>query len=454
VSSNDLHVTGGVGGTDAYYEDIATLAHGSDNLALSLARISAECHAMLADPDLLASAVLDPAGAATFETTLLGALDGPNGLTALAAGFRQRAIRLRAVAASYQAVDAAQAHAIDTVRWAAGYAFAETMPGSLLLLAGGGTLLAGYTALGGKVDYQRLLTDHPGIVDNVVGAGPGLLSGLPGPFVSDVMGASHLVGMFYPDGRPSVTSLGVDTVANSMKIPPTGFGDLMAGLNYRNGQATEGNDQIDVRVLTHPDGTRSYIVDIPGTKVWDTPGTFNPNLNDLGTNVHVLGGDMTAREQAIAEALHRAGASPTDPVMLIGHSQGGMVAAQAAHDSASGAFGYHVTHVMTAGSPIAHADVPSNVQVLALENSHDIIPHLDAAGNVDRPNVTTVTFDNQLGTIGANHATGTSYLPAAQSLDASTDPSVTAYRNSAGAFLTGGAGTSVQAQVYQLTRLP
>jgi len=238
-----------------------------------------------------------------------------------------------------------------------------------------------------------------------------------------------------------------------MATPPDGFGDLMTGLDHRNAQAHAGQpDQIDVRVITHPDGSKAYIVDVPGTKVWDGPGSANPSLNDLGTNVHVLGGDVTAREEAIAEALRRAGASPTDPVMLVGHSQGGMVAAQAAHDSGTGGFNFNVTHVLTAGSPIGRVDIPANVQVLSLENSHDIVPHLDAAPHPDRPNPPTVTFDNQLGTIGDDHSTDRSYLPAAQALDTSTDPSVTAYRNGAGAFL--GTGNNVQSHVYDLTRTP
>ena len=337
----------------------------------------------------------------------------------------------------------------------AGYGFAELMPGSLLVLAGAGGILAGYTALGGELNYGRLLTDHPGIVDNIVGAGPGLLTGLTGLPIGDVPAASHLVGMFYPDGRPMVTSIGVDE-HGPMKTAPTGFGDLVNGLDYRNSKAHAGEpDEIDVRAIKHPDGTTSYIVDIPGTKVWDAPGSVNPALNDLGTNVHVLGADITTREHAIADALHRAGANATDPVMLVGHSQGGMVAAQAAHDTTSGAFGFNVTHVMTAGSPIAYSDVPGNIQVLAMENSHDIVPHLDAADNPDRPNVTTVTFDTQFGNVGDNHSTQKAYLPAAQTLDTSTDPSVAAYRNSAGAFLTTDAtGTTTQAHVYQLTRLP
>jgi hypothetical protein len=56
-----------------------------------------------------------------------------------------------------------------------------------------------------------------------------------------------------------------------MAKTPTGFGDLMSGLHYRNGQAHGGDDEIDVRVITNPDGSKAYVVDIPGTKVWDAP---------------------------------------------------------------------------------------------------------------------------------------------------------------------------------------
>jgi hypothetical protein len=123
-----------------------------------------------------------------------------------------------------------------------------------------------------KIDYQRLLTDHPGIVDNLVGVSPGLISGLGSPlvFVGDVPGAAHLIALSYPDGRPMVADAGVDTSSASMRNPPRGFGDLMDGLDYRNGKSHPGGpDQIDVRVITHADGSKAYIVDIPGTKVWD-----------------------------------------------------------------------------------------------------------------------------------------------------------------------------------------
>lgn len=446
-------VTGGAGGVDAHYEDMDQLARRSEELAGFLASTSAHCHGALVDADVVASAVLDPVGVAKFEQALLGALDGPDGLSALSAGHAARSVALREVVVAYKVTDEAQAKLIDGLRWTVGFMAADNPATTAALLASLGIPIALYTLAGGEIDWERLITDHPGIVDNLVGAGPGLLSGLGIP-VFGVPSAANLIADFYPDGNPQVNELGADPDAR-MTAPPTGFGDLIAGLDYRNGESHANQpDQIDVRIVTQPDGSKAYIVDIPGTKVWDMPGQFSPYLNDLGTNVHVLGGDVTARERAIALALQQAGASPTDPVMLVGHSQGGMVAAQAAHDSTNGTFNYNITHVVTAGSPIGRTEIPPNVQVLSLENSHDVVPHLDATDNPDRPNRTTVTFNDQNGSIGDNHGTKQAYLPAARALDNSTDPSVQAFRDSAGAFLNGSQGGKVDVKVYELNRVP
>jgi hypothetical protein len=53
-----------------------------------------------------------------------------------------------------------------------------------------------------------------GLVDDLVGGGPGLLSSLailtgqPGLFARSVLAAAHLIGSLYPDGTPMVTNLG------------------------------------------------------------------------------------------------------------------------------------------------------------------------------------------------------------------------------------------------------
>ncbi|MGH3680853.1 MAG: alpha/beta hydrolase [Natronosporangium sp.] len=163
-----------------------------------------------------------------------------------------------------------------------------------------------------------------------------------------------------------------------------------------------------------------------------------------------MGGETTAYQQGVVEALRRAGAGPGDPVMLVGHSQGGVVAAQAAADLAGGGE-LNVTHVVTAGAPVGWVEIPDGVQLLALENAHDVAPHLDAAPNQDRPNQVTVTFETQHGTIAANHSMDTAYLPAGAVLDDSTDPSVVAFRDGAGAFFPT-EGTTATATVFQIER--
>ncbi|HEX8627102.1 MAG TPA: hypothetical protein VF755_02895, partial [Catenuloplanes sp.] len=146
------------------------------------------------------------------------------------------------------------------------------------------------------------------------------------------------------------------------------------------------------------------------------------------------------------------GANPDDPVMLVGHSQGGIVAADAAnHFTASKE--YNVTHVVTAGSPVGRIPVPDGVQVLSLENQHDLVPHLDATANPDQPNRTTVTFDSQHGTVGDNHGIGSAYQPAATALDSSTHPSVVNFKNTAQPFLAApGGGTQVTTHQFEVSR--
>lgn len=450
MTGPELDISGGAGGTYARLEDIELLADHSEQLGQDLGGVALESHGLLAHPDVLASAVLNPDGVVQFEMALLGALDGSEGLSALAAELGTHAVTLRVTATSYRAVDQAQAELLDAARWGTGHVLANP--------AIGGPVLAGAAGLGwlGQelgVDWQEVLTEHPGIVDTLVGMGPGLITGLPGPLLAtDVESAARLLGMLYPDGTATVEDLGVDAADPLGHRPPAGFEDLLTGLEHRNQQAT-GDDQgqVDVRVLSHPDGTRSYIVDVPGTKDWHpAPLREYGKLNDLGTNLHAMGGDETAYQQGVVAALRRAGAGPDDPVMLVGHSQGGIVATRTAADlSASGEL--NVTHVVTAGSPVGHIDVPGEVQVLSLENGHDIVPHLDATDNPDRPNHVTVSFDTQHGAIGGNHGIGSAYLPAAAALDGSPDPSVAAYRDSAGAFFAGN-GTTVASHVYEIER--
>lgn len=466
-----LSVRGGVGGITAQLEDMQATAKLIDDISLELLGVAASCHRFLASPDVVASAVLDPVGAARFEAELLAALDGPHGLTATAGAVGLRAVTLRAAVVAYRTADEMAADLAQARRFLQGAGAVVALPG--LLTAGAG-FLAGEKAAGRDPgeDLQQLITDHPGIVDEVVGTAPGFVSTLASSvfgspadgafrfvtgktlFPTTVAQGAGLLGLLYPDGRPIVKDLGLDQSRLVMTRPPRGFGDLMAALNYRNNPGRgDPQGQIDVRVVERmfPDGLvrRCYIVDIPGTKDWQlNPTGERIHLNDLGTNLRALSGDITSYERGVEEALRRAGAKPGDPVMLVGHSQGGMVAMRAANSFVTSGW-FNVTHVVTAGSPIASMPVPRSVRVLSLENKHDVIPHLDGRDNLDTRNRITVTFDRQLGTVGDNHGIGSSYLGAAKELDRSADPSIHAYRKSADSFFR---GERVTSHAYQVTR--
>jgi predicted esterase len=430
-----LTVSGGAGGTEARFEDLAAMGDFTDDVAGETLGISMSCQKYLVDPNVIASALLDPVGAARFETAMAGALDGPAGLTATSAAIGLRGLTLRATSAAYQEVDSLNAKAIDAIRWMEGAGLA-TDPAAALTLGGG---VAADVYLNYDGDWQRYLVEHPGMVDQLIGMSPGALSALGLP--TDLASLMKLAAAAYPDGTPKLTDGGIDPAAS---VPPHGLGDVVDGLDHRN--QTDSN--IDIRKVVGPDGKVAYIVDIPGTKVWNLPGGDQGSANDLGTNLDAMAGNETVLEKGVEDAMRRAGIGPNDPVMLVGHSQGGMVAARSANDFVvKGEF--NVTHVITAGSPVGRMPIPDGVQMLSLENNGDIVPHLDAAENPDAANRTTVKFDNQSGTVGGNHAITHNYADAAHQLDASTDPSVQRFRDSASVF-TG--GTSVQTHQYKVER--
>lgn len=219
----------------------------------------------------------------------------------------------------------------------------------------------------------------------------------------------------------------------------------MAGLTLRN-QGRSG--EIDVRIITGPDGTRRVIVDIPGSKTFDP--TQVGDITGPATNVRSLVGVTTAYERGVLQAMKRAGVQPGDEVMLVGHSEGGMVAVQTALACAqSGRF--RVTHVVTAGSPVGLivSTLPGSVRVFALENHNDLVPHLDGRTNPDQVNVTTATVNRGSGAIIDDHDLASSYLPGASDVDASDDPSIRSFLSGARGFFE---ATSVQTHTYVISR--
>jgi pimeloyl-ACP methyl ester carboxylesterase len=151
-------------------------------------------------------------------------------------------------------------------------------------------------------------------------------------------------------------------------------------------------------------------------------------VNDVDADPRALAGRPTTYEYGVLQAMRAAGVTAGDDVTLVGHSQGGVVAVNTAKAAAqSGEF--TITHVITAGAPIGVAarGTPTSVQVLAIENAHDVIPKLDGAANPAPANITTVTVDHDHESVGRDHGLAESYGPTANDLDSSDDIDVRSY---------------------------
>ncbi|PZP15255.1 MAG: hypothetical protein DI611_09810 [Brachybacterium faecium] len=108
-------------------------------------------------------------------------------------------------------------------------------------------------------------------------------------------------------------------------------------------------------------GDPVYIVQIPPTEgagigtgdAWGAQG----NSRDWASNLRLVAGQHPAAMDDVRAAMDAAGIPPGSNVMLVGHSQGGIVGSHLASDpnfnSASGADGtYNVTHAFSVGSPV------------------------------------------------------------------------------------------------------
>lgn len=465
-----VQVTGGAGGIDAKLEDLTALARLLDEVGDDVrsatgqvARIVAD---LASDLDMVVAAALSPptAASAVLQTGQAAATLPP-----LLVATEGQALFLRTAVLAYRAADVALERGTAELQDLVGELVGRLAPVAALGAAAGYVGTAGVAALADRVgldgladellrrraqaltDAQRMLLDNPDAAEFLIGGADGLVDGLaawlpPGAeavlqarlgYPSDYGELMRSLSTFFRDGDPVVgpggprqnpippAKVSADTLA------PTSVKDLLQGVDRRqdrDGQALNG--EIGVVKVVDAQGVTRWIVQLPGTEVW--PLTAGPLARDSATNVHTTAGATTVYMRGVRDALERAGVGQTEPVMLVGHSQGGMTAtALAGWDE----FGerFDVTHVVTAGSPIGRDEVPPGVQVLALENRFDVVPRLDGRSNSDASNVTTVQFDRQHHEVGQNHSLAR-YALAADSIP-TDDPSYAAWRDSANGFL-------------------
>lgn len=162
--------------------------------------------------------------------------------------------------------------------------------------------------------------------------------------------------------------------------PPTDTASLMQGVAdaYAAGSAPGSSGDIRITRIVNADGQVGYVVAIPGTESWALPA--ESKVRDLTANLDLMAGRPTAAVESVREAMAAAGVPDGAHVLLVGHSQGGIIAGQLATDPAF-ASRYDVSHVLTFGAPIDHFEFADGTSVLQVQHRGDVVPDLDLNGD-------------------------------------------------------------------------
>ncbi len=478
-------VTGGVAGMAATYAAVRALADHYDAAGDRMRGWAATGGRTLADPDLAESAPLSPLTFAEAEEKVLAATTGVHGILVESVVYETDALLVRTTVEAFEECDRIVRGAFQTLDYlvgrAIGYDVAAAAPYAVALgvvatpavwatwsslpewarddVRRDGDVAAGLT--------QEWLDEHPAAEQHLIDGSGGLLDGLlagtatllPAAALglsafhpTTVDAAADLAGLYAPEGPPHVRRRR-DLTVRLGGVPPRDLAGLMHHLaetdHLSPSDRPGGRGTIEVQTLHAPDGSVRYVVYLPGTDdLTTTPLSQDSDVRDLATDLHLMAGHDTTYAEGIQQAMTRAGIGPHDPVLLAGHSQGGMeAAAMLSHGTR-----FHITHVVTAGAPIAQVHgYPPGSHVLSFENRGDVVPLLDGQDNPDSRQQVTVQFDDHETSVAGNH-TLHHYVRGAAAADASADPSIREQVRSLHdhGFL-GGRGTA-SSRVYQITR--
>ncbi|WP_150117202.1 hypothetical protein [Arthrobacter sp. ERGS1:01] len=329
------------------------------------------------------------------------------------------------------------------------------------LLNNGPAYLAGLAGPGAGIAY---LLSHPGAPDPATaGAAPAVAlrkfldaSGMtvPGQLeLRRVPTAEWDTTAPWQPGRAVSAPLGGEPA--TVEATPAG---VLAGSRDAYGYPP---GSIGVDRLDRPDGTRAWIVHLPGTESWWPLDGGNP-WDVEGDMEGMTAGSKTAFaqkevliQQLIKSALADAGEVSGEDVMITGHSGGGIHAAAAAADPAFLA-DVNVKMIVIAGAPDKNQHVAAGIDVLDLENGNDIVPAADFGPSPATGTWVTATSHRPgngsegLKAFGDAHDLD-NYLADARALQTVDDPAIQGSRNAINAFLAPAAGgvVAVSRFVYQ-----
>ena len=157
----------------------------------------------------------------------------------------------------------------------------------------------------------------------------------------------------------------VESVRMEATSAPQDLQDLITrndALRLPDGGAQD-SGQIGIQEIRRADGgAPGYIVQIPpteGASITDVPEAWGGqgSSRDWASNLRLVAGQQPAAMDDVRAAMQAAGIPAGSDVMIVGHSQGGIVAnhlaADPAFNSPTGEAGsYNITHTFTVGSPV------------------------------------------------------------------------------------------------------
>lgn len=407
-------ISGGAGSTEAHYDDMLTSARLVDTAGDSARSLNSDLvRAITSLPPT--GVVMSPGSAVQIAAQSADLTIGSRSLIALSLELEVMARGVRLSVQYYQAKDAAVAGTMTAIRFTVAIPHVADAIARCAVNAAAPTVLDYAAArlkdpMNPKIDpltaYRKYFLasiavrahDDPSLTDDTVRSArmiAALTFTKDNTFEGQVAALLSIAtrhGYLLDSKKLTVTAAGVTTTIQSKK---GSIGTLVNDEATTEGAGNTSRSQLRVHRRVDPQGHGHWVVDVPGTEEWDLKMPLNPS--DAAANVRSIAGREStlypAISTALAEAMKKSGINPgTEPVMLIGHSQGGIVAARLAANPQFRTR-YNVTHLLTVASPESRVKIPRSVQALSIEHNSDPVPRLDAIGRTDALNRTRAVIN-------------------------------------------------------------
>ena len=230
-----------------------------------------------------------------------------------------------------------------------------------------------------------------------VGALFGTIGLIIGLVVAGVIAAFLIVSILsdVTKGTPKVSETDPYKGVPPEDVPPNStLANVLDGTGEVDELGAKTDSVIKITKVLGPDGWY-YTVTLPSTQEWLSRFGDQGAVNDLDSNLALMltPALQTQYEKAVLEAMAQAGITENDPVMLVGFSQGGIMAGHlAAYNS-----DYNWQAVVVSGAPIDHMPIPDSIDVVSVQHNGDPVPNLDVVagdfGTDHGPNWTTINVD-------------------------------------------------------------